>query len=215
MKKKRIIPIGSLVIGLIFGLVMLLTHLLVKPPAPPAELEGVLRPEFRQLTPFQLQSHKQGPFNEASLLGNWSFVFFGYLSCPDVCPNTLHELNSFRSLLKDETGTEPEDLQIIFVSVDPDRDSTEKLASYVAHFNRKFIGATAGKGAIDGLARQFGAGYEFEPETAPGQYLVAHTSAIFLVDPYGRLVATFSQPHYASTLLSQYKKITAYFSGTG
>jgi protein SCO1/2 len=215
MRKKRIIPIGSLVIGLIFGLVMLFTHLLVKPPAPPAELEGVIRSEFRQLAPFQLQSRGRAPITESSLLGHWSFVFFGYLSCPDVCPNTLHELNLFRNLLKDETGTEPEDLQILFVSVDPDRDSTEKLASYVAHFNRKFIGATAGKGAIDRLLGQFGADYELEPETAPGQYLVAHTSAIFLVDPYGRLVATFSQPHYASTLLSQYKKITAYFSGTG
>ncbi len=215
MTKKRIIPIGTLVIGLAFGLVMLFTHLLVKPPAPPAELEGVLRPEFRQLAPFQLQSQGRGPINETSLLGNWSFVFFGYLSCPDVCPNTLHELNSFRSLLKDETGTEPEDLQIIFISVDPDRDSTGNLASYVAHFNQKFIGATAGKGAIDRLTQQFGAGYEIEAETAPGQYLVAHTSAIFLVDPHGRLVATFSQPHYAATLLSQYKKITAYFSDTG
>ena len=215
MSKKRIIPIGSLVIGLVFGLVMLFTHLLVKPPAPPAELEGVLRPEFRQLAPFQLQSQGQGPINETSLLGNWSFVFFGYLSCPDVCPNTLHELNTFQRLLYDETGTEPDDLQVIFISVDPDRDSTAKLASYVAHFNQKFIGATAGKGAIDRLTRQFGAAYEIEAETAPGQYLVVHTSAIFLVDPFGRLVATFSQPHYASTLLSQYKKITAYFSGNG
>ncbi len=214
MNKKRIIPIGSLVIGLIFGLVMLLTHLLVKPPAPPDELKGVLRPEFRQLAPFQLQSPQHAPINEASLQGKWSFIFFGYLSCPDVCPNTLHELNSFWSLLKDETGVDPDDLQVLFISVDPARDSTENLAKYVNHFNRKFIGATAGKGAIDRLTRQFGADYVLEEETAPGQYLVAHTSAIFLVDPVGRLVATFSQPHYAATLLSQYKKIKIYFSGT-
>lgn len=215
MSKKRIIPIGSLVIGLIFGLVMLVTHLLVKPPAPPPELAGVLRSEFRQLAPFQLQSHNHGPVNEASLQGKWTFVFFGYLSCPDICPNTLNELNTFWALLKDETDAQPDDLQILFVSVDPVRDSTENLASYVAHFNKEFIGATAGKGAIDRLTRQFGADYEIETETATGQYLVAHTSAIFLVDPYGRLVAAFSQPHYASTLLSQYKKITAYFSGAG
>lgn len=215
MASKRIIPIGSLVIGLVFGLVMLFTHLLVKPPAPPVELEGVLRPDFKPLAPFQLQSHNHGPFNEKKLRDKWSFVFFGYLSCPDVCPNTLHELSSFHSLLKDEIGKEPQDLQIIFVSVDPERDSTENLARYVTHFNRSFIGATAGKGAIDRLAKQFGAGYLLEEETAPGQYLVAHTSAIFLVDPLGRLVATFSQPHYASTLLSQYKKINAYFSGNG
>ena len=215
MANKRIIPIGSLVLGLVFLLVMLITHLLVKPPTPPPELEGVLRQDFRQLAPFQLQSHNRGPVSEKDLQGKWSYIFFGYLSCPDVCPNTLHELSQFRTLLKDETGLEPEDLQVIFVSVDPKRDSTETLARYVNHFNKSFIGATAGKGAIDRLAKQFGAGYILEAETGPGQYLVTHTSAIFLVDPLGRLVATFSQPHYASTLLSQHKKITQYFSGNG
>ena len=215
MTKKRIIPVGSLVIGVIFGLVMLFTHLLVKPPAPPPELEGVLRSEFRQLAPFQLHSLNHGPISETSLQGKWSFIFFGYLSCPDICPNTLHELNTFRALLQDETAAAADEVQVIFVSVDPARDSTAKLASYVAHFNKEFVGATAGKGAIDRLTRQFGADYEIEAETAPGQYLVAHTSAIFLVDPFARLVATFSQPHYAPTLLSQYKKITAYFSGSG
>lgn len=215
MTKKRIIPIGSLVIGLVFGLVMLITHLLVKPPSPPSELEGVLRPEYRQVASFQLQSHNRGPLSEKDFLGKWSYIFFGYLSCPDICPNTLHELNLFRTLLKDETGAEPKDLQVIFISVDPNRDSTETLARYVKHFNKSFIGATAGKGAIDRLTKQFGAGYVIEAETAAGQYLVSHTSAIFLVDPLGRLVANFSQPHYASTLLSQYKKITAYFTGNG
>ena len=215
MTTQRIIPIGSLVIGLIFGLVMLLTHLLVKPPAPPSELEGVLRKDFRPISGFELQSRGHGPITGSSLHGKWSFVFFGYLSCPDVCPNTLYELGRFRRLLVDETGAEPEDMQVIFISVDPVRDSTERLASYVRHFHPSFIGATAGKGAIERLARQFGASYVIEAETAPGQYLVAHTSTIFLVDPSGRLVAGFSQPHYAATLLSQYRKIRAYFSGAG
>jgi len=215
MTNKRIIPVGSLVIGLVFGLVMLITHLLVKPPAPPAELEGVLRKDFRPIGAFELQTHDHGPITASSLRGKWSLVFFGYMSCPDVCPNTLHELSSFYSLLKDASGTEPQDLQVIFVSVDPVRDSTAGLSRYVRHFNRGFIGATAGKGAIDRLSRQFGADYVIEAETAPGVYPVAHTSAIFLVDPLGRLVASFSQPHYAATLLSQYQKITAYFSGAG
>ena len=65
------------------------------------------------------------------------------------------------------------------------------------------------------LTGQFGAGYLLEAEDAPGQYLVAHTSSIFLVDPLGRLVATFSQPHDAATIFSQYMKIKAYFSGIG
>ena len=178
MTKKRIIPIGSLVLGLVFGLVMLITHLLVRPPSPPSELEGVLRPEYRQVVSFQLQSHNRGPLSEKDFLGKWSYIFFGYLSCPDVCPNTLHELSQFRTLLKDESGLEPENLQVIFISVDPERDSTENLARYVNHFNKKFIGATAGKGAIDRLTKQFGAGYILEAETGPGQYLVTHTLSL-------------------------------------
>jgi len=214
-KHKRIIPVGSIVIGLAFALVLIITHQVVKPPSPPTELEGVLRSEFQPIGSFQLQVHEHAPLDENSLRDRWSFVFFGYMSCPDVCPNTLHELNSFYQLLKDETGTEPEELQVIFVSVDPARDNTANLARYVSHFNRRFIGATAGQAAIERLARQFGASYVVEDESDEGQYLVAHTSAIFLVDPYGRLVASFSQPHYAATLLSQYKKITDYFASAG
>ncbi len=214
MPDNRTVPVGTLVLAGLMLLLMLLTWILVKPKSPPAELQGVLRSEFRALAPFQLQTHRHGPITEASLEGKWSFVFFGYMSCPDVCPNTLHELNRFHGLLKDEDASGADDVQVIFVSVDPGRDSTEKLASYTAHFHDSFVGATAGKDAIDRLTRQFGADYVLEPETAPGQYLVAHTSAIFLIDPYGRLIATFSQPHYASTLLSQYKKITAYYAAT-
>jgi protein SCO1/2 len=209
------IPIGSLALFGLFLLVMLATWLLVKPPAPPAELTGVLRSEYRLLAPFTLTDQHQQRFDEKHLRGKWSMIFFGYLSCPDVCPMTLNELNSFWQLLADKAGSDPEDLQVVFVSVDPARDSPQQLGEYVAHFNRDFIAATGQKTEIDGFAQQFGAGYVIEAETAPGQYLVAHTSAIFLVDPLGRSVATFSQPHYASTLLSQYRKITRYFGATG
>ncbi|MDH3390160.1 MAG: SCO family protein [Gammaproteobacteria bacterium] len=215
MTDKQTFPVGTLVLAGLLVLLMLLTYALVKPKSPPSELHGVLRSEFRPLTPFQLQTHNRGPITEASLRGKWTFVFFGYLSCPDVCPNTLHELDALYRLLEDETGKQPEDMQVLFVSIDPGRDSTEKLASYVAHFNRRFIGATAGEGAIERLMRQFGVSYILEEETAAGQYLVAHSSAIFLVDPYARLMATFSQPHYAATLLSQYQKITDYYAGSG
>ena len=212
---RKILPVGTLILFALFLLVMLATWLLIKPPAPPAELEGVLRPVYRQLAPFDLVDHRQQPFNQKNLQGKWSFVFFGYLSCPDVCPNTLHELNAFWRLLKDETGEDPQDLQIVFISIDPQRDSPHRLGDYIGHFNREFLAATAEKRQLDKLTRQFGVDYVIEEETAPGQYLVAHTSAIFLVDPLGRSVATFSQPHYAATLLSQYHRITNYFSGTG
>ena len=206
------IPIGTIVIFGFFLLVMAVTYVITKPPERPAELEGVLRPDFKLLQPFKLTDHNNTVFDEKRLQGKWSFVFFGYTSCPDVCPATLYVLSSVHGLLVDETGKIPDDMQVLFVSVDPARDTPEKLADYVTYFNKDFIGATAEKTEIDKLSRQFGAGYIFDEETAAGVYNVSHTSAIFLVDPFGRLAATFSQPHQPSTIVSLYKKIRTYFS---
>jgi len=211
MTSKKI-PIGTIVLFGIFLLVMAATYMLTKPPERPAELEGVLRPDFRLLHPFKLTDHNNTVFDEKRLLNKWSFVFFGYTSCPDVCPATLYILSSVHGLLVDETGEIPDDMQVIFISVDPARDTTEKLGDYITYFNKDFIGTTADKTEIDKLAKQFGAGYIFEDEVEPGIYNVSHTSAIFLIDPYGRLVATFSQPHQPSTITSLYKKIRTYFS---
>lgn len=216
MTSKKI-PIGTIVIFSFFILVMVATYVLTKPPERPAELEGVLRPDFRLLLPFKLTDQNNKIFDEKRLLNKWTFVFFGYTSCPDVCPATLYVLKELHGILLDESSGSKnkkaaDDTQVLFISVDPARDTPEKLASYVSYFNKDFIGATADKSEIDNLARQFGAGYIIEDKNADGEYNVAHTSAIFLVGPYGRLVATFSQPHQASTITSQYKKIREYFS---
>ena len=211
MTRYKKFPIGTLLLFALFLLVMLFTYMLVRPPPPPPELVGVLRPEFRPLMPFELTDHNGTEFNRKRLQGKWTFVFFGYTSCPDICPATMYVLNAVHGMIEDRTGKAPDDMQVLFVSVDPQRDTPELLASYVTHFNPGFIGATAEKARIDRLAAQFGAGYILEQETTPGQYLVSHTSAIFLVDPLGRLVATFSQPHYANTIVTQYEKILAYF----
>lgn len=211
MTSKKI-PIGTIVIFVFFLLVMAVTFMLTKPPERPTELEGVLRPDFRLLHPFKLTDHNNSLLDENRLQGKWSFVFFGYTSCPDVCPNTLYILSSVHGLLVDETGKIPNDMQVIFVSVDPARDTPEKLAGYITHFNKDFIAGTAEKSEIDKLSRQFGAGYIIEEKTAADVYNVSHTSAIFLIDPYGRLVATFSQPHQPNTITSQYKKIRTFFN---
>lgn len=213
MSSNKIFPIGTLVLGGLFVLVMLVTYLLVKPPAPPPELEGVIRPEFSLLMPFELTDQNGAPFTEQNFLKKWTFVFYGYTSCPDICPATLYVLNSVQSLQQDEAGDAAINMQVLFISVDPERDTPEKLTDYMAYFNSEFIGATAGKAEIDSLSRQFGAGYMIEDETSPGQYLVAHTSAVFLVDPLGRLVASFSQPHYATTINALYEQLRTYFSG--
>ena len=206
------IPIGTIVIFGFFLLTMAATYYLTKPAPPPPELAGVLRANFKLLQPFELTAHNNAIFNEKKLLDKWSFVFFGYTSCPDVCPSTLYVLSSVHGLLVDETGEIPDDMQVIFISVDPERDSSEKLANYITYFNKDFIGTTASKINIDKLTQQFSAGYIIDEKNPNGEYNISHTSAIFLIDPYGRLIASFSQPHQANTITSQYKKIRKYFS---
>ena len=203
-------PIGTIAIFGFFLLVMAVTYVLTKPAERPAELEGVLRPDFKLLQPFKLTGHNNTVFDEKRLQEKWSFIFFGYTSCPDVCPATLQVLSSVHKLLVEETDAALSDMQVVFISVDPARDTTEKLADYITYFNKDFIGTTADKTEIDDLVRQFGAGYFFEEESAAGIYNVSHTSAIFLVDPSGRLVASFSQPHQPATIVSLYKKIRTY-----
>lgn len=203
------LPIGTIIIFGFFLLVMTAAYTLTKSAQRPAELEGVLRPDFRPLLPFMLTDQNNRPFDEKRLQGKWTFIFFGYTSCPDICPTTLHILDKALASLPEELAR---DTQVVFISVDPERDTPEKLAEYIAYFNEDFIGASGDKEKINSLSRQFGAGYIIDKANATGEYTVSHTSAIFLVDPYGRLVATFSQPHKAATIVSLYQKIRAYFS---
>ncbi len=189
------------------------TYFLSKPTPPPAELQGVLSQQLRSLHGFNLVTSNDKLITRENLQGQWSFIFLGYTSCPDVCPTTLHVLSQVLQLLRDDKGQDADNVQVLFVSIDPQRDTPEKIAEYAGFFDKSFIAATGEESNLAAFSRQFGAGYVIEPETAPGLYNVTHTSAIFLVDPLLRLVATFSQPHYAVTIHRQFNKIRRYFAG--
>lgn len=172
----------------------------------PPELMGVLRPEPKPLVTFELTDQNGKPFTIERLQGKWTFTFFGYTNCPDVCPATMSVLTK----IDNELSANHENLQVLFVSVDPERDTPEHLFEYMSYFNKKFTAITGAKKEIDNLAQQYSAGYIKEPETTAGNYLVNHTSAIFLTDPQARLVAAFSQPHNPKTIVEQYVKIRKY-----
>ena len=207
----RKFPVGTLVIAGIFLLVMLSTYLLIKPPAPPDELAGVIKSEFRQLHNFELIDSNNAVYDKSSMLGKWNFVFFGYTFCPDICPTTLHTLDQFYALIEDDPETSAADVRITFISVDPARDTVDRLREYIGYFNHNFSAVTGTEKNIERFAGLFGAGFIVEPETSSGHYNVIHTSAIFLVAPDGRLVAHFSQPHYPATIFEQFGKIREYF----
>ena len=211
MSEKTPRPYGTLIIFVFWGLLLAAVFYWMLPDKTvPPELQGVLRPEPRPLRTFELSDQYRQAFNLERLKGEWSFVFFGYTYCPDICPTTLSALTGVvKQLQKDPQGLT--NIQVVFVSVDPRRDTPDILEAYLKYFNEAFQGVTGAQQDIDSLTRQFGAGYMVEPETRPGEYLVSHTSSIFLVDPYGQLIAAFPPPHNANTIVEQFRQIRSLF----
>jgi len=165
-----------------------------------------LFPDPKPLTAFALTDHKNRVFDLASLKGKWSFVFFGFTHCPDVCPTTLAALARVRdNIAKNTVGAE--DIQFVFVSVDPNRDTTSKLRQYVDYFDTSFLGVTGDKAQISNLAGQLGAAYQVAFTPGMENYPVYHTTAVFLLDPRARYHAVFTPPHDAEAISRRFKVV--------
>lgn len=124
--------------------------------------------------------------------GQAVLLYFGYTFCPDVCPATMVELAHASDLL----GDDAQKMQVIMVSVDPERDSPESLAEYVSHFDPAFIGATGSEDEVAAVATQYGIFYEKHEGTVATGYLIDHTASVVVIDPDGylRLVYPFGTP---------------------
>lgn len=170
---------------------------LLEPPVPVETASATRFPVARALQPFALVDHRGARFDNQALQGHWTFLFFGYTHCPDVCPTTLSVLNSVAQRLADT----PAAVQFAFVSVDPVRDTPEQLARFVKYFNGDFIGVTGEPDAIEQLTRQLGVVFmQVGNATNPDSYLVDHTASVFLIDPDGRYHAVFTPPLDAAVI---------------
>src|SRR5207247_5233549 len=135
-----------------------------------------LFPDPKPLTAFALTDDRNRVFDLASLKGKWSFLFFGFTYCPDVCPTTLAVLARVRdNIAKNTVGAE--DLQFVFVSVDPNRDTASKLGQYVEYFDATFLGVTGDTAQIGNLARQVGDAYQVRIAPGMTHCRVSHTAA--------------------------------------
>jgi protein SCO1/2 len=131
---------------------------------------------------FTLQS-ADGPVSPSDFEGQVVVLFFGYTFCPDVCPTTLADLAGAMRLL----GDEADDVQVVFVSVDPARDTPERLAEYVSSFDPRFIGITGTEAEVAAAAAVYGIFYEKHEGTPASGYLVDHTATAMVIDRKGRL----------------------------
>lgn len=146
----------------------------------------------RPLPEFELTDHNNKAVNNDSLKGKWHLLFFGYTNCPDICPDTLQVLANMMPLIKDKQVLDR--LQITFISVDPERDDLEKMKAYVTYFHESFLSARTELEKLRPLTKTLGI-YHSIDKTDKGEYQVAHSGVLTLIDPQGQFSGLFSSPH--------------------
>ena len=144
----------------------------------------------RALGDFFLVDHNAEPFTQSALMGHWTLVFFGFTHCPDICPTTMAELAELKAQLAD---TEARDARVAMVSVDPARDTPERLADYVPYFHSDFLGVTGEFADILSFAQRLNAPFRkvSEPE---GAYQIEHSANVMLINPRGDYHGFFRAP---------------------
>lgn len=142
-------------------------------------------PKPRPLPAFALTDHDGQPYDATRLNNNWDLVFFGFSNCAAICPTTLLILSTVAQ------ATEPP-ARVVFISVDPRRDTTERLRTYVQAFGDRVTGVSGADTQLVKIASALGATYSV-PDT-DGDYMVEHSGAVFLVDPRGRYAGVITRP---------------------
>ena len=132
---------------------------------------------------FHLTDHNGKPRSLADFRGKAVVIFFGYTQCPDYCPTTLSELAAAMTKLGDEASR----VQVLFVTIDPERDTRELLAQYVPAFNPSFLGLYGDTQATAATAKEFKVIYQKRPGPTPATYTMDHSAGTFVFDPQGRL----------------------------
>jgi len=132
---------------------------------------------------FSLTDHTGKPRTLADYRGKAVVVFFGYTQCPDVCPTTLATLAETMKKL----GPDADKVQVLFITVDPERDKPELLSHYVPAFDPRFVGLSGDAAATEKVAKEFKVIYQKQPGATPASYTVDHSAGVFVFDPQGRL----------------------------
>ena len=193
----------------------------------PPQINGVIIPKARELQPFVLHDHTNSVFSNENLLGRWHFIAYGYTDCPDICPTLLSTLNRLDGFIsRDNQYT---DLDVLFYSIDPQRDTVEKMSKYVPFFNPEFLGLTHRLDMPDthlSFEHSLGMVSQLSPieqtgSTASGvkDYSVAHGTMLYLINPKGQLQAIFKPEESddgrvsfsAEQLYRDYRAVRAHF----
>lgn len=178
----------------------------------PNDLQATYLEQGKPIADINLTDDNHKPFDAARFKDKWTFMFFGYTNCPDVCPSTMLVMKGVWQSLPADARSEPSP-QMVFVSVDPDRDTLDKLKKYVAFFNPDFLGVTGKAAQIDKLTNQVGVLYGFDDDPDGKGYTVKHSAQIILIDPKGDMRAVFSPPFKTEDMVKTFVQIRNYYKG--
>ena len=203
MLNKILIAVAALAaMGLGFWVSLSLDSTESVAPPPIREFHGSVLKTPRTIAVPKVFKDDGSVFTNADIQGHWTLVFFGYTHCPDICPTTL-------SVLAQTKKQAPENFpQVIFISVDPERDTVDMMGEYVQYFDPSFKGVTGEEKLIEALTLQLGSVYMQMPGSEDDEnYLMDHSSAILALNPQGKLVAYINPPHTPENILKALEAI--------
>lgn len=204
MKCCKKIVVGVAIIALLVGIGVGIKTL-QSTATPPVTATVLSHP--RALSDFELVDDRLRPFTLEQLKNHWSFVFFGFSHCPTLCPTTMSEMAKVFNELPKNTKYPP---QMIFITVDPARDTPEVLHRYVAQFNPDFIGVTGDEATLAKLRKELGIlAMAKAPDQVKGEDTFDHSATVILLDPNGDFHAVFSAPHSVESIVKDYQAISA------
>ncbi len=154
--------------------------------------------------PFTLTGSDGKPFSSTALAGKPYAIFFGFTHCPDVCPTTLARMVR----LREQLGASGEKLQILFVTVDPERDGPAEVGKYAELFNAPVTGLTGSPGQIEQVKKKYGI-YSRKVPSEGGEYGVDHTATVLLFDPRGEFTGTIAQEESDQAAIAKLQRIVA------
>ena len=177
-------PPFALVLAVICALALITLYEVTRPPV----FNGSVINPPKPMPDFTLQSI-DGQVRLSDFQNKYIILYFGYTSCPDLCPTTLA---GFRKVMTILPGKQADQIQVIFVSVDYKRDTAEKVAQYVRNFSNSFIGLSGAHDQIDQVTSDYGISYKLnDPDPATGFYSVDHSASSFFLDKQHNLLATW------------------------
>jgi protein SCO1/2 len=170
-------------LGLGIGIGLGLLFLWIRPFLGPTEWHGMEIQSNQPVTNFTLSGPGEQPVSLIDFRGKVVMLYFGYTFCPDVCPATMVELRDAMDIL----GDRREDVQVLMITVDPERDTAEVLEQYLTHFDESFIGLTGTPDELIAVTAPMGIFFERHEGSAASGYLVDHTATVAVLDKDGKL----------------------------